>query len=180
MPPPLIVLKYPERDYNLIFKRINSSVLTKKAKTLLYVLVHERIYKRERGFRIMPGRYDSPLCGRGCGLIETSTHKYATCVWVSSAWQKVLDYIFAMEPTLVFESSQDILNLNFSVTQRDNAILWLIGHYLEFIEEHSVIENNRVFSLQIMGLLSGKLMECKYKAMPDIGIIPGLSPSGIG
>ena len=97
----------------------------------------------------MPGRYDSPLCGRECGLVETSTHKYATCVWVSSAWQKILDLIIAIEPTLVFESSYDILHLNFSATHRDNAILWLIGHYLEFIEEHSVITIKELQGLKL-------------------------------
>ena len=40
--------------------------------------------------------------------------------------------------------------------------------------------NNRISGPQLNGYLSAKIMETKYIAMPDIGAIPGLSPTGIG
>ena len=48
MPPPSIVLKHPERDFDLIFKRVNSNVFSKNARTMFYLIIHERSHTRER------------------------------------------------------------------------------------------------------------------------------------
>ena len=180
MPPPSVVLKYPDRNFDLIFKRMISGVFSKTARTIIFLLIHERIYTRERGHRLMRNRYDSPLCGRGCGLIESQTHKYALCSWVISAWNKLLDIIFTLEPSLVFETSHDILHLNFHKTQKDNTILWLLGHYLDYVEEESVVKNNKVSGSSFQGLLSAKLLDSLHIAMPELYAIPCLTPTGIG
>ena len=174
MPPATVILKYPERNYNLTFKRLMSGVLSKNSRTIIYLFIHERVSTRERGFRLMRNRYDSPLCYRGCGLVETPTHKYATCLWVSSAWNKILDLIIDLDQTMVFESSCDILCLNFPHKARDNAILWLIGHYLEFVEDETIIKNSKVTGDQVMGYLMSKYIADRFKAMPCIGQISSL------
>ena len=42
MPPAAVELKYPERDFNLIWKRVGSNVLTNNGRTILYLIIHER------------------------------------------------------------------------------------------------------------------------------------------
>ena len=122
----------------------------------------------------MRNRYDSPLCQKGCGIVENQTHKFATCFWVADVWHKLLDIISQLEPTMVFESSSDILHLNFPKHLNENAILWLLGQYVDFIEEEAFIKSKRVSIHQFIGYLSAKKIDSIYHAMPFIGLIPGL------
>ena len=128
----------------------------------------------------MRNRYETPLCSKGCGIVETQTHKFATCFWVSDVWHKMLDIISRMEPSMVFETSHDVLHLNFPKHVHENSILWLIGQYVQFIEEETFIRNKRVSVSQFIGHLSAKRMDSRHQAMPYIADIPGLFPTGVG
>ena len=114
------------------------------------------------------------------GVVVSLKPNPSSCPFVSQAWAKVLEFIFALEPTLVFESNYDILHLNFPCLNHDLTVIWLLGCYLEFIEEESVTANNGISGAQLSGFLGAKFSECKYRAMPSISKIPGLGPSGIG
>ena len=128
----------------------------------------------------MRNRYDSPLCLKGCGMVETQTHKFATCFWVSEVWHKMLDIMSQLEPTMVFETSHDILHLNFPKYSHESAILWLIGQYIQFIEEETFILNKKVSPSHFIGYLTAKRLDSKNQAMPFLGFIPGLFPTGVG
>ena len=128
----------------------------------------------------MRNRYDSPLCSRGCGLVETPVHKISLCTSVSSTWNKLLDLVIYLEPVLVFESSYDILHLNFPETKSDNTILWLLGQYLDYIEDESIIKQNKVNASHFQGYISAKLIDSAHVAMPEIYAIPCLNPTGVG
>ena len=112
--------------------------------------------------------------------METAVHKYATCFWVSPAWNKLLDIILNLEPSMVFESANDILKLNFTRKTRENAILWLISRYLSLVEIESVTKNCKINEKHLISFLSAKILENKFSAMPDIGAIPDLDRSGVG
>ena len=60
MPPPQICLKYPERDFRLIWERVNRGVLNKNARNHVYILMHERVPTKERCNRLIGNRHDSP------------------------------------------------------------------------------------------------------------------------
>ena len=59
-------------------------------------------------------------------------------------------------------------------------MVWLIGNYVLFIEEQMILKDRRVTGDQLVGWLRAKLLECKNRAMPDLGYIPGVHPTGIG
>ena len=86
----------------------------------------------------------------------------------------------SLEPELIFETAYSILHLCFDSLRRDDAVIWLLGNYLEFVEKETYIENRRITSQQIKGFLSAKVSEAKFRAMRDIGFIPGLDQTGIG
>ena len=54
MPPPSVVLKYPDRNFKLVWNRLNSGVLCKLSRNILYLVVHERSWSKEGGFRLNP------------------------------------------------------------------------------------------------------------------------------
>ena len=64
MPPPPIEIKYPERDWPKTWLRLNNGVLTPSSRDILYLIVHERVFTRERGHRFIPNLIDSPFCTR--------------------------------------------------------------------------------------------------------------------
>ena len=128
----------------------------------------------------MPARYDSPLCQR-CELCQdTSTHKLATCLWVVSGWNKLREILSNLEPDLIFESDHSILNLYFSLTRRENAILWLLGKYLELVEYETISNCRKISEGKLMGWLIAEKMDSKSLKMPELGFIPGLEREGIG
>ena len=47
MPPPKVELKYPERNWNLVWKRLSNGVLSPTARDKLFYIIHERVPTRE-------------------------------------------------------------------------------------------------------------------------------------
>ena len=145
----------------------------------MYILIHKRVPTRERCFRLMGGRHDSPGCP-GCGLAEQEQHRYCLCNRVQDAWAQVRDMLSQLEIETIYESDYNLIHFNFPQYLRDNAVVWVIGNYIQFVEEEVVRKNRRVLGSQLMGWLKAKALECRYRAMPDIGVIPGIHPTGIG
>ena len=128
----------------------------------------------------MPGKYLTPLC-RNCHLfIECQTHLLCSCVWVEEAWSFVRQTIARLDPILTIYTDHDILHMNFSQSVRENAVMWIIGHYLEYADYELISQGQKLKRDSLLGLLRAKHLECKNKAMPTIGLIPGVTPTGIG
>ena len=88
LPPPVIEDKFPDRNWSLKWSRLKSGVLSPEARSALYLLLHERVGTRERGNRLKPGRYPSPLCPRchANNTPETFSHRFIQCFFVNQAW----------------------------------------------------------------------------------------------
>ena len=145
----------------------------------MYILINERVPTKERCSRLMSHIYDSAGCPH-CGLDEIETHRYCLCERVIDAWLKVRDLIAQLDQEMIYESDYNLIHLNFPSLLRDNAIVWMIGHYVQFVEEEVVLKGRKVTGRQILGWLGAKAFECRYRAMPELGIIPGIHPTGIG
>ena len=180
MPPPKVELRYPERDWRRSWKRSVAGVLGKVARNILFLLLHDRVATRERGHRLMPGRYESLTCPRCWQDIETQIHRYATCSFVQEAWGTLRFFIDRLEPGLVTISDKSLLHLDYPGVVRGDTILWLLGSYLEYVEQEVVLQGRRVSSDGLLGFFKLKKIECRYIAMPEIGFIPGLETTGIG
>ena len=57
---------------------------------------------------------------------------------------------------------------------RENAILWLLGTFIETVESLVIIKENSLTSAAFIGILKQKKLRARGQAMPDIGIIPGI------
>ena len=180
MPPPKVELKYPERDFRLTWQRINNPVIDKHARTTLYLLIHERYGTRERGFRLMPTHYITPLC-RNCHVdIEFPSHLFASCDWVKEAWKKLRSILENLDMNIAHISDENLLHLNFHHSLRESAILWLMGIYIEYVDNELIANKRKLSSRTFLGRAQAKLFECQYRAMPSLGHISGLTPTGIG
>ena len=120
----------------------------------------------------MPVRYRNNLCPRCGEFPESQTHRYGRCSWVSGAWETVRDILEYLVPGLENLTNKDIFHLNFVKTIKENEVIWLIGSYLEYVEDFVVVRNNKVFSADIIGYLKFKKLNCKYLAMPELSAMP--------
>ena len=68
----------------------------------------------------------------------------------------------------------NILRLDFPKGMRENAILWLVGNYVEIIEKEAVMNENSIAPVSLKGLLKQRKQQSQYSAMPDLGPIAGL------
>ena len=179
MPPPKVELKYTDRDWILIWKRINSDVLSQPAKNHLYLIVHKRVPTNKRLHRIMRNVIGSPSC-KFCQESESQLHKYVQCPAVSEGCVTVRGIVEAVDINLIFESDHSLLHLYYNVSQRENALLWVIGEYVALVDLEANEKQSRLSQHRVLNFLRSKISEYQYMASPDLGFIPGLSSTGIG
>ena len=170
-----------DRNWNEIWKRLNSGVLSSPAKDSLYFIVHERAYTRERGFRLLPNVYETPFCLKcDSNLIESQVHKYCLCSSVSDAWCLVRQLMENLDISIVFESDFSIIHLFYTEPLHGHSVLWLIGEYVCLVESVAIKENKKLSRDILLNHLRQKWLEIQHMATHAIDFIPGLFPVGIG
>ena len=181
LPPPNIQLRYPDQDWPLTWERLQSRVLSSKAKSFLYLIVHERVGTRERGHRLMPGRFNSSICSH-CEEVESSAHRYLYCSFVADAWAWVRRRLDLLDTSTVLFTDYQILRLDFFKSLRENAIVWLIGTFIELVENDVVLRGNKLNCVSIKGFFKQKKQYANNLDFPELGIIPGIDwdSDGIG
>ena len=184
LPTPISEQKYTERDWPLIWKRVQSGVLSPAAKSHFYLLAHERVGTRERGNRLMPGRYPSSQCPRCCLPItpETILHRYVNCFFVNEAWEWLRAHLTTLDICLDLLDDSEFISLTFPKGLQEHSVLWMLSLYIEIVEREVVLKQHKLDLAFVIGFFKQKKQLAKTQAMPDIGIIPGLEPDqrGIG
>ena len=155
---------------------------------MLYLLIHQRIGTKERGNRLMPGRFPSPACPRcltqhePLGIPETICHRYSECLSVISCWEWLRSKLVLLDVSILACQDIDLLSLDFERSIRENAILWMLGIYAEVIDQEVVLRGRRLDVQTITGIFKQRKLESRYQALPDLGIIPGVDfdTQGVG
>ena len=106
----------------------------------------------------MPGKYPSSLCPRcegknGSGSVETTLHRYSQCVLLSKAWDWLKNCLILLDPSLSLYSDWELLFFDFEKGMRENAILWLLGIFIETVDNLVVIKENSLSSSTLVGIL---------------------------
>ena len=178
----MIEQKHPDKNWSTIWKRLKSGVFSSEARSFLYLLIHERVGTKERGNRLMPGRFPSPNCNLSCppGQPESILHRYSQCSHVSEAWELVRYQLSLLDISLNTTSDMDILSLNFEKGLWENALLWMIGVFVEVVESEVVLKRNKLNTATILGIFKQRKQNARYQALPELGIIPGLDTDSQG
>ena len=130
----------------------------------------------------MPRRFPSNLCDRCGDIVESCTHRYLYCMFISEVWEWIWATSQTLEPTLAFSDETSLLRLDFPKGLRENSILWLVGSYVELVEKEVVSKEKKLELSYVKGYLKQKKQVSHLHAVPDLGIIPGIDwdPQGIG
>ena len=178
LPSPIIMSKLPNQNWPLTWERLQSACLSPEGKSYFYLIIHERV----RGHRLMPLRFPSNLCLH-CGVDrDTYQHRYLYCPFVSEVWSWVWSIAVKLDPLISNYDNISILRLDFFKGLRENAILWLLGCYVEIVESEVVSKDKKLDLPTVIGHLKQKKQITRISALPDLGVIPCLDwdSSGIG
>ena len=129
----------------------------------------------------MPNVIDNPYCKR-CSIneIESIVHKYILCGVVRDAWNFLRELMKSTDQSMVFETDHSLLNLYYEVSIMDNAVLWLIGEYISYVESEVLLLDRKISRDSLQSHLKNRFLICRQQAMPDFGFIPGLFATGVG
>ena len=127
----------------------------------------------------MWGRYPSSGC-QNCGLVETIHHRYCQCINVSEAWEWLRAKIVSLDISLDVTDDMEFLTLCFEMGLRENAILWLLGVFVEIVETEVVLRGNKLSVTSAKGIFKQRKQLSRHQAIPELGIILGLDTEGIG
>ena len=133
----------------------------------------------------MPRRFPSSLCtlcDPNVSAEETCSHRYLHCEQVSEAWEWVRTILVVLEPSTSLLDDISVLRLSFARSLRENAILWVIGNYVELVEAEVVLKQNKLDHNTMLGYFRQRKQQSQHQAIPDLGPIPGIdwAPTGIG
>ena len=75
-----------------------------------------------------------------------------------------------------------LLSLKFERGLRENAILWMLGTYLEIVETEVISRGNKITASTLSGIFKQRKLTTRNMALPEIGIILGVDvdAEGIG
>ena len=144
------------------------------------MIIHEIYPTRERGHKISPHIYNTPLCG-SCNLsIESQEHKFCLCPTVYEAWAQLRELFENLDFYMVFESNHSLLNLYFSEPLSGPTILWLLGEYVDLVANNHERGCKVLSKYYLLRHLRFIWLECTRAMKLDIVFIPGLFTEGVG
>ena len=129
----------------------------------------------------MPTRFSNDTCSH-CEYPETIHHRYLHCSYVSDAWNWIQNIIYCLDPNLRINDETVLLHFYFDKGLRENAIVWLLGNFIQLVETHVMSRNQKLDIHSLQGILKERKQLTVYKSMPELGLIPGIdwNPEGIG
>ena len=180
--PANIELRFPDRDWPRVWNRLNSGVLLPLTRECMFFIIHDRVFTRERGYRLNHLQVDSPYCVRCIPNTweESIEHRYCSCIRVCDSWDALRSLLESLDSTLLLETDLSIINLCYQEPMSGNATLWMIGEYIVFIEKEVIMSNKHVSGNRLMAHLRTRWMECSKSAIPSLQFIPALFRTGNG
>ena len=177
--PPKVELKFPLVNFpELVYGRMNHSVLETKQKDVSYSVIHGLCKNRERLFQ--QGRTDDSLCSnQACkrsGLVESVEHIFCLCFRVRTAWLwlrgKVLELMSDQGPVPVV-SNTELIMLIYPKCRREAEAVFLLCTFLELVDREVAGKQKELMVGTVRGVLKAKVDQLSNRAVPQINFPPG-------
>ena len=157
LPPPKVVFKF-DVDWQLVWERLDYSVLDPLGREFIFMFVHNIVPTRERLYMKMH-MVDSPNCVL-CNVREDITHMFTECIMVREAWGWARQRMLSLLPdSCAATSNLELLHLMFLKHVMDKEAVWLLGVVLEFIWEEILTRRKIVKLVYLVGYT-----KMKYKS----------------
>lgn len=136
--------KFRGIHWDTVWKNVSCSVLSSDARTALYKAINDIISTNERLHKI--GLSDTDLC-RDCNLVDTVQHRYI-CGDRIHNWRWLSDKIAFLLRTSPANISTSLLckpDKQYYPTKKNNAVMWLIGNYSNYVVNNIGRDNSLDF-----------------------------------
>ena len=71
-------------------------------------------------------------------------HRYIQCGFVSDVCSWIMSIILHLDPFLSNLDDMSVLQLRFPASIHDNAIVWLLGNYIDLVEKEVVCKHHKL------------------------------------
>ena len=146
--------------------------MTGEAFNSVYLLAHDRLGTRERGFRLMPDKYTTDACPNCEKDVETVLHRYTTCEWVASLWSWLADLLVNLDDGLGKVTALEVLRFQYPKGLRETAVTWLLVNYIAIVNQEVVVKGRKIHLAEMVGMMRYARMRLKLEAVQDVGLIP--------
>ena len=169
IPPPKVELGFPSIDFeDLLYPRLKHQVLEPGPRDTLFCLVHGLYRSRARLFR--QNRATNPNCPvPECqNAVQDIEHIFCSCSRVVEAWLWLRNRLLQlMAHTIggVATSSEEFILLQYQKDTQDKECIWLIGNYVEIVNNEVVAKNRMLKKDQLRGILRGRLQEMASRSV---------------
>ena len=129
---PKVTTKYPELNWDRVWKRLGAKIVPRKFFDTYFRLLHDILQNQNRLFRMgLTQNENCPLCKTP----ENNIHKFVICPQVKPAWA-LLRFILNVMSETIFSRLPDseLLFLNFPKSPYEDDILFILFNYVNFIE----------------------------------------------
>jgi hypothetical protein len=159
--PPKVELKFPLVNFpELVYCRMNHSVLETRQRDVCFTVIHGLYKNRDRLFQ--QHRADDPLCSnQACRIsrfMQTVEHIFCLCFRVKTAWlwlrEKLIELLSdqGAAPAL---SNTELLMLMYPRCRREAEAAFLLGTYMELVDNEVVGKQKELMVGTVRGVLTG-------------------------
>merc|ERR1711895_196522 len=159
LPPPRVVIE-GNKDYNVVWGRLQNQVVDHRARDVMYLLLHNKLPVQERLFRIRL-RVD-PYCLYCVGAeIGDAVHFFCTCHKTSETWSWVKRQVVTQVGRDM--PDWDVINLFFPKSRHDKEVVWMLTHYVLYVWNCLQVKESDVKLDQFIGYLKFKFKESQIQ-----------------
>ena len=167
-PPPKITIKHPELPWELIYDRLDSSVLSPACRDLWFIVINNIYPNKQRLHRL--NQHESGNCAKCANTPETNPHLFMECVNTRPVWLFVRELITDKQPGLLFTPCINFMSLSYTRLEGENMTLFLLSTYVAFIHECRRSDEN-VNVIKFKGYLKSCYFKYIHGKHPDIGVL---------
>jgi exonuclease III len=166
-PPPKISVKF-KLDWDLVWRRLGSPVLSSLGRDVMFVIIHDIYPNKDRLFRLnQHPTGNCPSC-RGCG--EDNLHLFTNCSRTRLCWVYLRALIEKITRVLVWDDL-GLLMLSFPETQHENGLIFLISNFVLFTTQQ-LKEDEPLTIPNLKAHLKEKMELYREGNLPSLGEIP--------
>ena len=162
-------------SYKWVWSNLKSKCLGSQSRELLFLLIHNKLPTKERLYRIqLTNDPHCEICLNSAGsFVCDIEHLFCSCLRVADIWNEIRGKLGRVIHRNV--SNFDLLNLNFSVREFNNEIIWVIGSYVYEVWSSFCAKDTAVMDrVKFFGFLKFKFKHDQIGSRVKLKSIQGL------
>ena len=167
-PPPPKVQYKRNLNWEIVWTRLESPVLSKLGQDLMFSIIHDIYPSKDRLFRL--NQHPTGNCQMCRGTTETTEHLFTSCIRSRPTWIYIKILLDSVCNTTNLVNDQDIFMLALQNITSENAYIFIVSNYCLFI--HSYLKNDETITIsELKVFLKDEYLKHRNMRLPTLGDI---------